>query len=131
MKNSSIYFSWKIFTLSIILSGLMGLNDAFAQLSANKYKVVLCYGLVKNVKWENGISGSAFNFGVVTKDKGLIVDFKDLNSQKAHGKGINIVELSSLDNVSQQKYYMPYISVQILMTPINLLEFFLKGKKHL
>jgi hypothetical protein len=101
-------FKLKILIGVAIVMALVGISEAFSQ-ATNIYKIqsLFLYNFSKHVKWENS-GNETFTIGVYGNSTAFTEIKKNLGSKIIWGKNIKIVEITSIQEMSNcHMAYMP------------------------
>ncbi len=107
-RNKVDNLKLKILIVAAILMAFVGISEAFSQAS-NIYRIqsLFLYNFTKHVKWENSV-GSTFTVGIYGNTKAFSEIKANLESKKVWGKNIQVIEVSSPEEISNCHIaYMP------------------------
>lgn len=117
-------FKLKILIGVTIVMALVGISEAFSQ-ATNLYKIqsLFLYNFSKHVKWENS-GNETFTIGVYGNTTAFIEIKKNLESKIIWGKNIKIVEIGSIQEMSNcHMAYMPKSNKKKILEFISGIDF--------
>lgn len=117
-------FKLKILIGVTIVMALVGISEAFSQ-ATNLYKIqsLFLYNFSKHVKWENS-GNETFTIGVYGNTTAFTEIKKNLESKIIWGKNIKIVEIGSIQEMSNcHMAYMPKSNKKKILEFISGIDF--------